>query len=71
MAEAEFVITGLRTQVRELQSLVNYFESREHITGDDYRFTAQRLQGLVNRLKSLEQYAYQRRDTALQAEWRN
>ncbi len=71
MAEAEFVMTSLQTQMRELQSLVNYFESRESITGEDYRFIAERLQGLVTRLRSLEHYAYQRRGTALQAAWRN
>ncbi|PIQ84776.1 MAG: hypothetical protein COV75_00615 [Candidatus Omnitrophica bacterium CG11_big_fil_rev_8_21_14_0_20_63_9] len=72
MVEAEVLIGHLRSQVRNLQSLLNYLESRPAIDGDDYAYSRIRLRELVQRLKELERFSAQRGEAyRFRATWLN
>ena len=72
MVEAEVLIGQLRSQVRNLQSLLNYLESRQEVAEDDYAYSSSRLRELIVRLKELEQFALKRGEVhRLRAEWLN
>lgn len=72
MVEAELLIGHLSCQVRELQSLLNYLESRETIQSEDFSYSHRRLRELIGRLKELERFSSQRGEARrLQAEWLN
>jgi hypothetical protein len=72
MVEAELLIGHLRGQVRNLQSLLNYLESRDRVQEDDYSYSHAKLRELIDNLKELERFSAQRRDIhRLRAEWVN
>ncbi len=72
MAEAELVIGNLRTQVRDLQSLLNYLESREVVGSDDYTYLHSRLREVIGRLKETERFSSERGgEFRLRAQWLN
>lgn len=72
MVEAELLIGHLRSQVRNLQSLLNYLESRPVIDGDDYAYSRTRLRELIERLRELERFSAQRGEAYhLRAAWLN
>ena len=60
MVEAELLIGHLRQQVRNLQSLLNYLESRDQVHGEDYTFSHSRLRELIGGLKALEKFSLER-----------
>ena len=57
MVETEFWFSHLRGQVRDLQSLLNYLESRETVVGEDYAFLHARLGEVIGRLKDMERWS--------------
>ena len=70
MVEAELLIGHLRRQVRDLQSLLNYLESRQLVEHDDYAYSHAKIRGLIRGLKDLQQFASERGAThALRALW--
>ncbi len=71
MADTEYVINGLRSQMRDLQSVVNYLESREAVAGEDYAYISGRLRELVAQLRTLEQFSSARRSSTQRAGWLN
>lgn len=72
MVEAELLIGHLRSQAHQIQSLLNYLESRPHVEADDYTYTTGRLKRLISDLKSLERFTTQRGAVhQLRASWMN
>ena len=72
MRESEFVICHLRSQVRDLQSLLNYLESREAVGFDEYSFLHTRLREVIGRLKEMQRFSLQRGEQhGLRAQWLN
>ena len=72
MVEAEFLIGQLRAQVRTLQSLLNYLESRPNVEHDDYAHSRIQLQATIQHLRALERFSSQRGAVyRLRAEWLN
>ncbi len=72
MTEAEFVICHLRSQVRDLQSLLSYLESREGIERDDYSFIQTKLHEVIRHLKKTAKLSSERSDaSAFRATWLN
>jgi hypothetical protein len=72
MIEAELVICNLRSQVRNLQSLLNYLEAREVIGHEDYSYVRAKLQEVIGRLRDMERFSGQRREHQLmRAQWLN
>ncbi len=72
MVDVELLISHLRSQVRNLQSLVHYLENRGAVEGEDYSYSAQRLRELIGHLKEMERFSSQRgRMRALRAHWLN
>lgn len=72
MVEAELLIGHLRGQVRSLQSLLNYLESRSQMEREDYSYSQAKLRELVTNLKELEHFSSQRGAAhRLRAEWLN
>lgn len=72
MVEAELLISHLSRQVRELQSLLNYLESRETVQSEDFSYSHRKLRELIGRLKELERFSSQRSAArCLKAEWLN
>jgi hypothetical protein len=60
MVEAELLIAHLRRQVRHLQSLLNYLESCDQVSHDEYSYSHARLRELITGLKELERFSLQR-----------
>lgn len=71
MADTEYVINCLRSQMRDLQSVVNYLESREAVAGEDYAYVSGQLRELVAQLRALEQFSAARRSASRRAGWLN
>ena len=72
MVETELLIGQLRKQVRDLQSLLNYLESREAVKQDDYAYVHTKLHDSIGQLKNLERFSLQREThSRLQAQWLN
>ena len=55
MTEPEFVISHLRSQVRDLQALLSYLESLDAVQRDDYSFIRTRLHEVIRHLKKTAQ----------------
>ena len=70
MMEAEQLIIGLRGQVRTLQSMLNYLESRDALERDDYAFCETKLKDIVRSLQGLQEFAAKERG-GLRAVWLN
>ena len=72
MVESELLISHLRGQIRNLQSLLHYLEGREEVRGEDYSYSYAKLRELIDGLKSLERFSLQR-GTAhnMRAAWLN
>ena len=60
MVEAELLIGPLRSQVRNLQSLLNYLEGRSTVDPEDYSYSHSKLRELITRLQELERFSSQR-----------
>ena len=72
MVEAELLIGHLRQQVRNLQSLLNYLESRDMVKGEDYAYSHNRLRELIGGLRALEKFSLKREMLHnLRAVWMN
>jgi len=72
MMEAEFVMCHLRNQVRDLQSMLNYLESRPVVEHEDYSYVHTRLHEVIGRLKEMERFSSQRGGVqGLRAHWLN
>ena len=72
MVEAELLIGQLCRQVRDLQSLVNYLESREALAETDYAYSHTKLRELIGGLKQLERFSTEREAShRLRAAWLN
>jgi hypothetical protein len=72
MVEAELLIGHLRRQVRDLQSLLQYLESRDIVQDDDYSYSHTKLRELIRGLRELERFSSQRGEVyRLRAEWVN
>ena len=72
MVESELLIGHLRSQVRSLQSLLSYLESREQVGQEDYMYSCRKLHEMVNGLKHLERFSSQQgASRRLQAQWWN
>ena len=73
MTEPEFVICHLRSQVRDLQALLNYLESLEAVQRDDYSFIQSKLHEVIRHLKKTARLSSERGEatSAYQAHWLN
>ncbi len=72
MVEAELLIGHLRRQVRNLQSLLNYLESRKTVQDEDYSYSHTKLRELIGGLKNLERFSSERGSVhSLRAVWLN
>lgn len=72
MVEAELLIGHLRRQVRNLQSLLNYLESRKIVQDEDYSYSHTKLRELIHGLKGLERFSSERGSAhSLRAAWLN
>jgi hypothetical protein len=72
MVEAELLIGNLRGQVRHMQSLLNYLESRPEVRAEDFSYSTNKLRELISGLKQLERFSSQRGATLqLRASWMN
>ncbi len=72
MVEAEFVICHLRSQVRNLQSMLNYLESREGVGDEEYAYLQTKLHEVIGRLRDVQRFSGRRSDLQqLQAQWLN
>jgi hypothetical protein len=72
MVEAELLIGHLRRHVRDLQSLLNYLESRDAVRHEDYTYSHSKLRELISRLRGLEKFSEQRGTVhSLRAAWLN
>jgi hypothetical protein len=73
MTNTEFVISHLRSQVRDLQSLLNYLESLEAVEHDDCRFIKTKLQDVIRHLKKTSQLSFGRNEATrgFTAHWLN
>jgi hypothetical protein len=72
MVEAELMIGHLRKQVRNLQSLLHYLESRHTVGVEDYTYSHARLRELITSLRDLERFSSQRGTVhSLRAAWLN
>ena len=72
MVEAELLIGHLRSQVRNLQSLLNYLESRQHVEQDDHAYSQTKLREMIERLRKLEHFSSTRGAVhRLRAAWLN
>jgi len=72
MVEAEFVIANLRGQVRNLQGMLNYLESREGVGQEEYSYLQTRLQEVIGRLKDMRRFSLDRGERhRLRAQWIN
>jgi hypothetical protein len=72
MVEAELLIGHLRSQVRNLQSLLHYLENREAVEHDDYSYSHGKLRELIGNFKELQRFTSQRGAMhRLRAEWLN
>ena len=72
VVEAELLIGHLRRHVRDLQSLLNYLESRDAVRHEDYTYSHAKLRELIGNLKGLERFSEQRGTVyGLRAAWLN
>ena len=72
MVEAELLIGHLRSQVRNLQALLNYLESRPQVGWEDYSYSQTKLRELIYRLRELERFSSKRGSIhRLRAAWLN
>jgi hypothetical protein len=72
MVEAELLIGHLRNEVHNLQSLLNYLESRNAMRREEYLYLKEKLREVVGRLNSVRRWSSQREQQALlRAAWLN
>lgn len=72
MVEAEFVIGNLRNQIRSLQSMLHYLESREAVGYEEYAYLGFHLREIVLRLKEMQKFSSDRGERhLLRAQWLN
>jgi len=72
MVEAELLISHLRRQMRDMQSLVNYLESRDRVAREDFSYSRSKLRELIAGLKDLERFSLQRATAHnMRAAWLN
>ena len=72
MVEADLLIGHLRSQARELQSLLSYLENREGLRAEDYTYSQSKLCQLIRQLKELAQFSARHASAQqLQAHWLN
>ena len=57
MMEAELLIGHLRSQVRNLQSLLKYLENRAVLDDEDYSYSHAKLYDLIGSLRNLERFS--------------
>ena len=60
MIETDVVVSHLRSQSRNLQTLLCYLESRKGMTQEDYSYLNTKLQEVISRLKEMEKFSSQR-----------
>lgn len=62
----------LRSQVRNLQSMLNYLESREGVGDEEYAYLQTKLHEMIGRLKEMKRFSSQRVGVpGLRAQWLN
>lgn len=72
MVEAELVICHLRSQVRSLQSLLNYLENRDAVGHEEYGYVQATLRDVIERLKEMQRFSSERGEQhLLRAQWLN
>jgi len=72
MVEAEYIICRLHSQARDLQELLRYLESCEHIQREDFSLLHTKLRKVIKQLKETERYSSQRKSMpCLKAVWLN
>ena len=72
MVETELVICHLRTQVRNLQSLLSYLENREMLGEDEFAYLDEKLREVVVRLREMQRVSTPRGpQSLLRASWLN
>ena len=72
MVHDEFFILNLRSQVRNLQALLNYLESCEVVDRDDYAYCREKLREVTKGLRELGDASSQRSvGQTLRAGWLN
>jgi len=72
MVEAEYIICRLRNQVRDLQQLLHYLESREQIHSEDCSLLHAKRRDVIKQLKETQRYSSQRQSMpCLRAVWLN
>jgi len=72
MVECELFLGNLRSQLCDLQSLVNYLENRDGVGYEEYSYSFARLQEVVKRLEELKKLSSRRGDANyLRAQWLN
>ncbi len=72
MMNTEWYILNLRAQVRNLQSLLNYLESREGMLAEDFAYSGEKLREVTKSLKELEERASRQGSRyLLSARWLN
>ena len=59
MVEVEYVISHLRSQVGNLQSLLDYLESCEMVGREEYSYLHTKLREVIGRLKEMERFSSQ------------
>ncbi len=72
MVEAELLIGQLRSQVHNLQSLMNYLENRNVLGDEEYSYSHAKLRELIGGLRQLERFSSDRGTAhGLRAVWLN
>ncbi len=72
MVESEFVICHLRHQVRDLQSLLNYLESRQVVGREEHSYLQTKPGEVIGRLKEMRRFSEQRSSRySLHSAWVN
>ena len=60
MVESEVLIAHLRRQVQDLETLVDYLESRQPVTTNTRVYSQAKLHALIIRLHELERFSRER-----------
>ncbi len=72
MIEAKFVLCHLRSQARDLQSMLNYLESREQLGHEEYAYLREQLGEAAKRFKEMQRFATKHgAQYLLRAQWLN
>ncbi len=72
MVEAEIVISHLRGQVRDLEALLNYLESRDVVGREEYGYLNAKLHEVIGRLKEMRRSSSQHgARSVMHAPWLN